>query len=99
MTYRDIAEAFDIKRWRVEAILRPDNGSAESDTPTEESNVSEIPSPTTELPAEEPSAEPRPPDRTGRRFAVRLRRWLVTAEEAKPEPVGADGTHMSPEGA
>jgi hypothetical protein len=98
MTYREIAEAFDIKRWRVEAILRPDNGSAQSDTPTEDANVSEIPSPTAEPSSEEPATEPRRPDRTGRRFAVRLRRWLVTAEEARPEPAArtANGHHPEP---
>jgi hypothetical protein len=83
LSVRDIATAFETTKYRVEKALATARGS---DAPEATAETSEI-SPAEPGPlAVEPSAEPRRPDRTGRRFAVRLRRWLVTAEEAEPEP-------------
>lgn len=93
LSVRDIAKAFETTKYRVEKALATAGGS---DAPEATADTSEISPVEPGAAAKEDAAEPSRPDRSGRRFAVRLRRWLVTAEESKPEPVGSAGLNGGP---
>ncbi|HEY9367581.1 hypothetical protein [Streptomyces sp.] len=77
---RDLAANFDVSRHRVRKALKP---TTESTTEPATTEAGDIDASTGSAAGEEPVTEPQTSTR-GRRFGMRLHRWLFTAEEAPP---------------